>query len=1449
MARQSFIWTALPNGYTPDGTALRLSVLLTPRLTLGPTDPPTLTTFFPDWQDWPLTLSQARFEIAYNGVTVPIDADDLVGPNRVDDRLGAPDSVVWKALFKSALPVQSFVYQDLSNHSVLSYDAVGLAGVIQALYSSLAQRAGDDLPRISEIQDDRTWRALVGTILDNDQRSFNQDTGLRDPAMQRGAADRSKLSELFERFHRFHTPPATPAPRTEARRDDPRITASWLEYKQTELPKKADLVKGLDFHRMVSAMASYPTLLRRLGLVVDLLLDPAALPAAANGALSVKVVFPPGALQVPQAASAAAPVTRTLLSAERFRPESDAAAPLKLDDGLVHLDPARFSLLQVDVDGAGLKFMNFARSLYRRDEVERQVDLVTRHEDRLGAPALRTSGLTLVHTGRDGFITKRFNTNKTGNAALEGQFAGGTAAVELRAEDLVRGYRVDIWDSASGMWQSLCRRTARYELDDGAVVVDAIPEEEATIRLAATKSSDPASNPAVLYLHEAMVSWAGWSLAAPPPGRTIGIDDTNITESAAEGSPDLKFKSRFKAVKGSLPRLRFGRTYAIRLRAVDLAGNSLDPRSGDFGWEQLPGGAGDYRRYEPIESPIIALLSQGLVIEKPSEGESIARIAIRSFNDSSADNTVPTAQVGRRVAAPPRVSARDAEQHGMLDAAGKVDAATFQLLANLKDVDPRDPAAAIREELLPMKGPLEETAVDTTFAVYEAGRTLTYLPDPLANEIAVRVFDHPNFSDTEIINIPLYPSGGWPEARPFVIEVYDDPSDQPHFDAATATLRVPLPKGARARLRLSMKPAPGALDMMGIFGWLNDAGRAAQRDRALSGQHWMLTPWRVIELVHAVQRPLRTPEITSVTIHGRDFGSTAARPRLQVSCSIASTDRLDLFAEWHEPLDDDGTPATAAGPADRTRQDLAFHVKITDDRTYATRSAFPSTGGFPDHVNEGDDTIGINTGPMPPPGTAAAVQSKAHEFHDTRYRRIEYWFEATTRFREFLPSHLLTRSENGATVPDETRIKVTGQRAVSWIPNSAPPPVPRVLYVVPTFGWMREIDDGGTVKSWRQGGGLRVYLDRSWNVSGYGEMLAVVLPPASFAGDPDVLPKGKPYKDYITQWGNDPIWDSPFVAGMAPNRADFPRARTAPDSTGGWLPPGAPASERDQRPGNFPVTGLEPPHGPVRGAAVDIAPHDVFFDPDRRLWYADIEIKAGPSYFPFIRLALARYQPISSQHAHLSGVVLADVMALTADRWLNVTPTDDARRRRIAVFGARPYESSGHHEAEHAVSVSIEAPPGHFQTLTPAQMPRSTVVEVWVERLEARLGEDFGWMRVSDAIINGSDPLAAAAGGAAAKVIDTAISGQANADERLTARALLETSIVPGLVTAQLTSGLTQWRTLWEGDVVLPATPGRHRLVIAEYEEYLVDDQNPYDKTPTRKDRRLVFVEHIEIRG
>ena len=453
-------------------------------------------------------------------------------------------------------------------------------------------------------------------------------------------------------------------------------------------------------------------------------------------------------------------------------------------------------------------------------------------------------------------------------------------------------------------------------------------------------------------------------------------------------------------------------------------------------------------------------------------------------------------------------------------------------------------------------------------------------------------------------------------------------------------------------------------------------------------------------------------------------------------------------------------------------------------------------------------------------------------------------------------------------MPVETNIKVTGARNVAWIPNAAPPPAPKVLYVVPTFGWRREVDEHGTLSSWRRGGGLRVYLDRGWNASGYGEMLGVVLPPSGFFENPDEIPESAPYKKYVTQWGNDPIWDSPFVSGIAPTRDDFPLARTGPDPTGAWLPPNAPDAEKDQRPGPFLVTGLYPPglgQRPAhqigslpfgglqkRGAgSVDVAPHDVFYDPERQLWYCDIEIKAGAAYFPFIRFALARYQPTSSTNAHLSNVVLADIIALTADRWLNVTPAADARKVRVAVFGVSYSESSAHHEATRAPAMSLIDPlTGQVESLTPATVAERSIIQVWVERLDARLGEDFGWYMVSDVVISQRIPVPAASTPESPVAIESIFGRAVSAEERLQTRDLVSAGDIARLTPNRVIELIHLWQTLWEGDVALPEPPpggARHRLVIAEYEEYLVDDDRPYDKTPTRKGQRLVFVEHVEL--
>jgi len=1479
MAQQSFIWTVLPNGYTPDGKSLRVSILLSPRLNpikpdSLPPSPPKLGSFFPDWEDWPQTLKKATFKITYGGTTVAIPLTQITGKNCVDTSLGESDSVVWKAVFKPHLFVRGFEYKDLSDNVVLSYDTTTIVSLVEKLYTKMAKSANGEMPHVSDIVNNPDWADLVSTVHEMDLRFTHQKnesgddptkprdpteagdpTGLRDPSKQfkeffyNRLSDDDPLAETLARFQLFHTPPAKPdyiidKKRTK-RTDDSRINSRWLEYTQTKMPEKKDLGKQLDFHQIIAAMNPYPSMLRRLGIVVDLILDVTLFKKAPDERLSVKVNFPDGVLIVPRTADAS-PTTRTLLSDTKFQAVSSPSLKqddIRVIDGLLDINPSQYDIVQLDVDSTGLKLMNFARTLARLVPDDARIDPVTRFEKGLGVPSLRNVGFMLVHRNRWSMLENKFEANKSMNTSTEAVFNHPAATPpatppDLWAEDLVRGYRIDIWDSTTAVWRSLCLRDATYDLE--GMILKPNKVEEGTLRLGATKSSDPTSNEKLVYLHEAIMSWTGWSLAAPPPGRAIQRDGT-VDTAEATLPPGLKFKTKFKALPGSLPRLRLGHKYWIRARVVDLAANSLSPQENDFGPENPQGNSRPYLRYEPVAAPIIALFRpNGEGTEIPAEGESMERIAIRSFNDIPTDDT-PTKQFARRFALPPQSSVRDAEVHGKLDVGSKLDKSKFTVLANQKD----DPKMTLIEEKIKTQSPLGETPVDetpveTTFTVYEEGTELTYLADPIAENVAVRIFDHPYISNDEVLTVPLYPIGSWPDAKPFNIRVFEHPTDKsarPTFDEGTRTLLIPLPKGVRAKVRLSMQPSKEWLKQMGVWMWLTKADKRKLEKIAFTGQLWMLTPWRTVEVVHAVQRPLIEPELVELKV-SRLYASTSAMPEFVATCSLRSTDRLDLCAEWHEPRDDPADTESEKFQVDIRRVDVAFMVKITDPKSYAMRNLGHKLGGIPEHIIIDEDLIGVNIGKQ-------GFIDKNHEFHDTRYRRVEYWLEGTTKFREFLSRDIITETKIIGGKPEleqtDKNIKAAGPHAITWIRSSASPPAPNVLYVVPTFGWVRIVDDKGDQSSWRRGGGLRIYLNRPWNVSGYGEMLAVVLPTSSFEGNPELEPKKRPYKNYVTQWGNDPIWHSPFVDGIAPKRLDFPLARTAPDEHRSWLPENAHPDEKYQPPGPFKVTELHLPDDPYLAVdvEVEVAPHDVFYDKDRRLWYCDIEIDNVPAYYPFIRLALARYQPVSVDGAHLSNIVLTDFMPLTANRWLNVTHTDDVKIRHVAVYGNHYSDSSGHVEAKDAPSMSLmNRVTYETRTLVPVDLSPTSIFEVWVERLNEQIGEDFGWERVADSSVRSTSMLERQAGSIK------------SVHEKLRARELLRKRKFDILIREGLMESVFVAAPLWEGNVTVTEVEStvRHRLVIAEYEEYIIDDDTPYDEVPEKKGRRLVFIEHVELR-
>jgi hypothetical protein len=102
--------------------------------------------------------------------------------------------------------------------------------------------------------------------------------------------------------------------------------------------------------------------------------------------------------------------------------------------------------------------------------------------------------------------------------------------------------------------------------------------------------------------------------------------------------------------------------------------------------------------------------------------------------------------------------------------------------------------------------------------------------------------------------------------------------------------------------------------------------------------------------------------------------------------------------------------------------------------------------------------------------------------------------------------------------------------------------------------------------------------------------------------------------------------------------------------------------------------------------------------------FADIVVAAPDTYMPFLRLALARYQPFSIPDVELSPPVLADIAQLAPDRTA-VLVSDPSRPGiyALSVSGIRP------------------------ETPTDERPKLTNVVTVEVQRRVAGRNDDLGW--------------------------------------------------------------------------------------------------------------------------
>jgi hypothetical protein len=475
--------------------------------------------------------------------------------------------------------------------------------------------------------------------------------------------------------------------------------------------------------------------------------------------------------------------------------------------------------------------------------------------------------------------------------------------------------------------------------------------------------------------------------------------------------------------------------------------------------------------------------------------------------------------------------------------------------------------------------------------------------------------------------------------------------------------------------------------------------------RAVEGGHWMLTPPRLLTLVHAVQQPLGIPQFDALHVDHQDLtydanplqtarirgrkdpaelgsivawrqpGSTDAFLMGALKIHGASTAQVDLIAEWSDPVDDPSSPAPDQTQT-KAHVDTLPLPRLTEGYLEAQEKEYRAVGYYdPEHdqiamVRSGDRGSTASTWDL-----VFSQAAPRHRFNDTKRHRVNYTAISTTRFREYFPQDKqvdFTRSSTPILVD---------------VPASARPLAPEVVYVVPTFGWQRQIDTN-MKRSVRFGGGLRVYLKRGWYSSGEGELLGVAL--WSTANGPLNDTQRDKFKPFITEWGMDPIWQTADLSS-APGIYNFPDAVESDSSVS--LEESS-AAKSATEPGRVDVAGFTPQ-----------------YDSTRQLWFADLTVNLGATYSPFLRLALVRYQPHALDDARISRVVLAGFAQLTPDR--------------VATVTADPY-----HPRTIYVTVSGVAPRGPQPNGPGEPRPaRPTHIEVHVQQ-QSVSGSDLSWQDV-----------------------------------------------------------------------------------------------------------------------
>ncbi|WES62873.1 hypothetical protein P0L94_10420 [Microbacter sp. GSS18] len=660
---------------------------------------------------------------------------------------------------------------------------------------------------------------------------------------------------------------------------------------------------------------------------------------------------------------------------------------------------------------------------------------------------------------------------------------------------------------------------------------------------------------------------------------------------------------------------------------------------------------------------------------------------------------------GRRHVAPPRIAQGDVELHGLFDKALTApgvdrDTAREQVLAwSLREdgsffsktvvdlsaplsagldqldialvADPGADPATLRtlDEVQPGPPPAQGNAPGPGQYVVHTNEKLRlpYLPDPVAAGLSLTFVDagftipipFPHRSEGLTVQYP----GDWPEKQPLFVRLESGPASA---DLVDHTLTITLPPGERVKVVFSSSLDPAYLDHLAMWSMVSTSALATLdlKDEVVDGRLWSLTPGEGVVFVNATPRPVERPVLIDDPFVDRFLGSSLATLHATFTAHGASTEHLTIEAAWVDDVDDlaDPTgPGLAPGRAVVLTEPLVSWEKIVPFGIEPHDFEVAELGRIRSHSGE-------------------------HAMPDTKHRLVTYRLRAQTRYAEYfapelfqvpmIPSAVPGDPATPATLPDtgiapdgsdaaiDDGQSLVGRPFTVHVPNTSVPALPLVVSTLPLLRWFREGEpDQPAARRHIRRGGIRIYLERPWFDTGSGELLAVLLNPAGETAAQDA-------PEWHSQWGADPIWDGTPVARRSISVAQLDHSLRWQGDDDRPARPGRPIG--DPMPLNLPAppkpsATLGPnPASPVR--RVLAAGYRPQFNADRGLWYVDVAFDADAIFWPFVRLAVARFQPHSVTGAHLSQPVQLDFAQLVPNRTCSVSRTDE-RTIRVAVGG------------------------------------------------------------------------------------------------------------------------------------------------------------------------------------